>query len=159
MAEKIFLGNSTTATFVCPKCDRSRVSDISKFLSVKAQLKIKCTCKCGHIFSVIIERRKYHRKSLELSGVVFSSEKERKFIMTVEDLSRSGCRIKILASFPFNVGDTIQVEFNLDDNEFSFISKKGVIRSINGPALGLEFTEVEKYDKIGQYLMLSSNTP
>ena len=155
MAEKIFLGDSTTATFVCPKCDRSRTSDISKLLTAKAQLKIKCTCKCGNIFSVIIERRKYYRKTLELSGVAFGSESERKFIMTLQDLSRSGCRIKINAAFPFVVNETIQVEFNLDDKDLSFISKKALIRSINGPSLGLEFTEIEKYDKIGQYLMFS----
>ena len=155
MAEKIFLGDSTTATFVCPKCDRSRTSDISKLLTAKAQLKIKCTCKCGHIFSVIIERRKYYRKTLELSGVAYGSESERKFIMTLQDLSRSGCRIKINAAFPFAVNETIQVEFNLDDKDLSFISKKALIRSINGPSIGLEFTEIEKYDKIGQYLMFS----
>jgi len=155
MAEKIFLGTSTTATFVCPECERSRTTDISKLLTAKAQLKIKCTCKCGHTFSVVIERRKYYRRSLELSGVVFSSDDGRKFIMAVKDLSRSGSRIKINSSFPFSIDDVIHVEFNLDDKDRSFISKTAVIRSINGPLLGLEFTEIEKYDKIGQYLMFS----
>ncbi|BCS95784.1 hypothetical protein DSLASN_14160 [Desulfoluna limicola] len=155
MAEKIFLGNSTSATFVCPECERSRTSDVSKLLTAKAQLKIKCTCKCGHVFSVVIERRKYYRKTLDLSGVAFTDESGRKFIMTVKDLSRSGCRIKINSSFPFAVDDVIQVEFSLDDKDRAFISKQAVIRSINGPSLGLEFTEIEKYDKIGQYLMFS----
>jgi len=155
MVEKIFLGNSTSATFVCPECERSRTSDVSKLLTAEAQLKIKCTCKCGHVFSVVIERRKYYRKTLALSGVVFSSDSERKFIMAVKDLSRSGCRIKVNSSFPFSVEDTIRVEFNLDDKDRAFISKTAVIRSINGPTLGLEFTEIEKYDKIGQYLMFS----
>jgi len=75
--------------------------------------------------------------------------------MTVKDLSRSGCRIKINSAFPFSVDDVIQVEFSLDDKDRAFISKQAVIRSINGPSLGLEFTEIEKYDKIGQYLMFS----
>lgn len=155
MAEKIFIGNSTTATFVCPECERSRTSDVSKLLTAKAQLKIKCTCKCGHVFSVVIERRKYYRKTLDLSGVAFSSETGRKFIMMVKDISRSGCRININSSFPFTVDDIIQVEFNLDDKDRAFISKKALIKSINGPSLGLEFNELEKYDKIGQYLMFS----
>lgn len=155
MSEKIFLGNSTTATFVCPECDRSRTADISKLLTAKAQLKIKCTCKCGHLFTVVIERRKYYRKTLDLSGVAFGSDNDRKFVMTVKDLSRSGSRIQINSAFPFTVDDIIQVEFNLDDKDRSFISKKAVIRSINGPFLGLEFTEIEKYDRIGQYLMFS----
>ncbi len=155
MVEKIFVGNSTTVTFVCPKCDRSRVSDISKFLIVKAQLKIKCTCKCGHVFSVMIERRKYHRKTLKLSGLAFSSERQRRFIMTVADLSQSGCRITMHTSFPFHVGAVIQVVFNLDDKALTLICKKAVIRSINGLVLGLEFTEIETYDKIGAYLMHS----
>lgn len=155
MAEKIFIGNSTTATFVCPECERSRTSDVSKLLTAKAQLKIKCTCKCGHVFSVVIERRKYYRKTLDLSGVAFSSETGRKFIMMVKDISRSGCRININSSFPFTVDDIIQVEFNLDDKDRAFISKKALIKSINGPSLGLEFNELEKYDKIGKYLMFS----
>ncbi len=87
--------------------------------------------------------------------MVFSSETGRKFVMTVNDLSRSGARIKINSSFPFSVGDLIQVEFNLDDKDRSFIQKKSEVRSINGPFLGLEFTEIEKYDKIGQYLMFN----
>lgn len=155
MAEKIFLGNSTTATFVCPECERSRTTDISKLLNAKAQLKIKCTCKCGHTFSVVIERRKYYRKTLELSGVAFGSDDGRKFVMTVKDLSRSGARIKINSKFPFTVDDTLHVEFSLDDKDRSFISKTAIIRSINGPFLGIEFTEIEKYDKLGQYLMFS----
>jgi len=87
--------------------------------------------------------------------VAFSSEDGRKFVMMVKDLSRSGSRIKINTSFPFSIDDIVHVEFNLDDKDRSFISKTAVIRSINGPFLGLEFTEIEKYDKIGQYLMFS----
>lgn len=156
MTEKIFLGNSTMATFVCPECERSRTTDISKLLTAKAQLKIKCTCKCGHVFPVVIERRKYFRKTLALSGVIFTSQGDRKYIMAIKDLSRSGCRVKINTAFPFALEDIVQVEFNLDDKDRSFVSKEAVIRSINGPSLGLEFTEIEKYDKIGQYLMFTS---
>ncbi|MCG8473246.1 MAG: PilZ domain-containing protein [Desulfobacterales bacterium] len=155
MTEKIFLGDSTSATFVCPKCERSRTSDISRILTAKARIKIKCTCKCGHVFPVFIERRKYFRKTLDLSGVIYSSAGDRKYIMAVKDLSQSGCRIKINTSFPFALEDVVQVEFNLDDNDRSFVSKEAVIRSINGPLLGLEFMEIKKYDKIGQYLMFS----
>ena len=156
MTEKIFIGDSTTATFVCPECERSRTADISKLLTAKAEIKIKCTCKCGHVFPVFIERRKFFRKTLNLSGVIYTSQGDRKYIMTVQDLSRSGCRVKINTSFPFAPEDIVQVEFNLDDKDRSFVSKEAVIRGINGPLLGLEFVEVEKFDKVSQYLMVSS---
>jgi hypothetical protein len=52
----------------------------------------------------------------------------------------------------FEVGDTLQIEFSLDDEERSQIREKGVVRRIQSNRVGLEFITTDHYGKLGQYL-------
>ena len=86
MLEEIRIyATSDVATFVCPKCDKSRKADLTKLLSLEAEIKINCKCKCGYNFKAIIERRKFFRKEVELSGV----------IKTEEDLKRAFVKVNV----------------------------------------------------------------
>ncbi len=150
---RIFV-TSGSATFSCPKCDKSRTADVSKIISKKAIIKINCRCKCGYAFKAILERRKYFRKSIELKGTCQSENDMRPVVVSVVDISRSGCKISLdNENNTFLKNEKIYIEFNLDDTSHSLITKTAIIRSNKDGVIGAEFESINEYDKIGQYLM------
>lgn len=152
---RIFV-TSDFATFACPKCDKARTADVSKILTKKTEIKINCKCKCGYKFKAILERRKFFRKNIELSGI-FQSRKELKPVMVkIVDISRSGCKIKLSkGSNTFYVSEPVLIEFNLDDLKKSLVKKEATIRSNTGDLIGVEFDSIDEYDKLGHYLMFN----
>lgn len=152
---RIFVSDNY-ATFVCPECDVARTADVSKVIKSKAHIKINCKCKCGHEFKAILERRKFFRKDIELPGSFYSVDNSSKTFTTVIDVSRSGCKLKINPDInTFDIGDNIFIEFKLDDLSNSLIRKQAIIRSNAGSHLGVEFSSIEEYDKLGHYLMFT----
>ncbi len=153
MKERVFINSDNIATFICPECEKVRNADVSKILGIDKALKIKCQCKCGNKFEAIIERRKYFRKSISFDGICYIGKAKMKFPVTVVDISRSGLKLELKASHDLKSGDELLIEFNLDDNEKTLISKKIIVRSISGLNVGIEFKSPEHYDKLGSYLM------
>ncbi len=152
---RIFI-TSGLATFSCPKCDKGRTADVSKILTKKAIIKINCKCKCGYTFKAVLERRKFFRKNIELKGTCQSKSDMRPIVVSVVDLSRSGCKIKLdNENNTFLENDKIIIKFNLDDTSNSLITKSAIVRSSDGAVIGAEFESMNEYDKIGQYLMFN----
>ncbi|MCP4370824.1 MAG: PilZ domain-containing protein [Deltaproteobacteria bacterium] len=159
MAEKIFVTEDNMAVFECPQCKKTRREDVSRFKDTRQAAKIRAKCSCGHLFKVILERRRSFRKKVNFPGTythVFPDYREDNGGITVKDLSRSGVKIKLNVEKEFKIGDILTVEFQLDDNNRSSIKKEAVIRKISNPYLGLEFNSVDSSnpsDKaIGFYL-------
>lgn len=150
---RIFV-TSGSAVFSCPKCDKARTADVSGIISKKNVVKINCKCKCGYAFKAVLERRRFYRKNLELKGTCQSERDMNPVVVTIVDLSRSGCKIKV-ESNTFSKDDRIFLEFKLDDTNQSLITKSAIIRSSEKGLLGVEFDSIDEYDKIGQYLMFS----
>lgn len=150
---RIFV-TSGSATFSCPKCDKARTADVSKIISKKAEIKINCKCKCGYTFKAILERRKFYRKNTRLKGICKSERTMQPAVVSILDISRSGCKISLENdNNTFLENDKIFIEFNLDDTNKSLITKSAIIRSNKNGIIGAEFETIDKYDKIGQYLM------
>lgn len=155
MKERVFINSDNVATFICPDCQKVRHANVSKIIGLNKALSIKCQCKCGKRFEAILERRKYFRKDIELDGVVFSGDGKEKFPVTISDVSRSGLKLEFKAHYEFSPGDELLIEFYLDNREKTLISKKIIVRSINGLNFGVEFKSSEHYDKFGSYLMFN----
>lgn len=152
---RIFI-TSGSATFSCPKCDKARTADVSKIIAKKAIIKINCKCKCGYTFKAVLERRKFFRKNIKLKGTCQLESDMRPIVVSVVDLSRSGCKIKLESeNNTFLENDKIFIEFNLDDTNNSLITKSAIIKSSQGGIIGAEFESMNEYDKIGQYLMFN----
>lgn len=150
---RIFVSNNT-ATFVCPECTKSRTANVANIIKSKSQVRINCKCKCGHTFKALLERRKFFRKDIELPGTFHSERDGKKTFTTVVDVSRSGCKLKINPEInTFRVGDTVIIEFRLDDSSRSSIQKKATIKTNEGTFLGVQFSSIEEFDKLGHYLM------
>lgn len=152
MPERVYINSENKATFLCPVCSKSRVVDVAKYLKTQAAVKVTCKCKCGHSYSVILERRKDFRKTTNLPGRFFTS-KGKQGLMTVTDISRSGLGFKMNIYQDIKVGEKLKVEFNLDDQPRSLINREVVVKTIRDNHIGTEFTSLEHYDRLGPYLI------
>ena len=68
MIEKLYNTGSNTAVVACSSCNRQRVVDISKYLDVPKEVKLKVRCKCGNTWSVVLEKRRFFRHNIRLPG-------------------------------------------------------------------------------------------
>jgi hypothetical protein len=140
MAEKVFIHDDDTATFVCPSCQKKRTIDASPYKFMDRSIMIKRKCSCGYVHVVLLERRRFIRKSVELPGSYIVENGCMKMPMTVKDLSRSGLKIELKEIEEVDAGDTLYIEFRLDDPHRTLIKKTVVVRTIMGLTLGVEFT-------------------
>jgi hypothetical protein len=144
------------ATFICPKCQKSKTVNVSKYARLDKIVKVKVTCPCGYGYTSILEKRKKYRKQTNIPGSFVQLTDGRQTggsLMTVTDLSTSGLKLQINTQHNCTVGDVIIVEFRLDDANRTLIKKKVIVRNIVGKNIGTEFAPTEALDKaLGFYL-------
>jgi len=154
---KVFMNEENIATFVCPKCEKSKTSDVSKYKDIDQAVKIKVRCPCTNVYSVLLERRKYYRKEVNLPGTYKCSQKNLKGPMKVKDLSRFGLKFDAGSTHIVSAGDRISVEFTLDDSHKTVIQKDAVVRTVHDAIIGAEFRNVNDVSladrRLGFYLM------
>ena len=157
MTKKTYVTDDHKATFVCDVCEHAKIADVSRYKDIGKALTVKCKCKCGHQFEVTLEKRGMIRKPVNLAGTYAHISPLGDKIeghMTVRNLSRKGLQLELNTDQNFEVGDTLEVDFRLDDVSRSPILKPVIIRNIKGRKLGTEFSEAEAFDKmLGLYLM------
>ncbi|MFO8083045.1 MAG: PilZ domain-containing protein [Desulfobacterales bacterium] len=152
MTQIVFVNQENKAIFTCPKCTKAK-NDVSRVLNENKKAHIKVKCPCGHILPVILERRKFYRKTTTLHGIFIPEKNLKEHPLTVVNLSRSGLEFKSTEISKLQVGDRLKVKFWLDNNSRSLISKTVIIRKIEEHTAGTEFCEMDEYDKVlGFYL-------
>jgi len=156
MAETVYVTESNTAVFRCPQCQRAKTVDVSTFAESKSPLRFKLTCPCGHVASVVLEKRKRYRKGAHLPGTYVhyvNGQPRGKGAMTVKDLSTNGMKLVLNGSTTIAPGDLLKLEFRLDDAQRSLVQKKVVVRNVSDNFIGTEFAATESLDKaLGFYL-------
>jgi len=155
MAYRIYIFDNK-ASFVCPKCKKSKTINVKKYKKTKKKVKVNCKCPCGNSFEALLERRSYHRKEITLPGI-YSRSLEANGIekgnIVIMDLSRAGLKFKSHVKAEFRIGDRLSIDFHLNDKEKSFIKREAVIRNISHDSLiGAQFDSSDFYGKIGAYL-------
>lgn len=152
MTQKAFVNQDLMATFNCPKCQKSKRMDVSRFCSQQKEIKLRYKCKCQYSYSVVLERRRYVRKPVRLLGNVLRERK--RYAMKVEDLSRYGMRIKMIDSLsPLQKEDVLEIEFNLDDANHTKVNKEVIVQTLMPQAIGVKFKTTDHYDQFGKYLL------
>ena len=162
MIKKYFVKNNKIIQIDCEKCGHTRNKDVSKYLalSLEQEIKFKYNCPCGNSFSLIIERRRYIRKSVNFIGsITFKKKKYGVLILDilVIDISRYGLKIKLAEKLDIKENEKIEITFRLDDKPKSQITKEAIVKNINFPIVGIEFLSHDHYDKFGSYILFSFN--
>lgn len=154
--KKVFMTSDNMATFVCPKCEKAKTVDVSQYKNINKAVRVKCRCTCRHTYTVLLERRKHFRKKTKLFGQYYFGSPKNRGLMTVTDISRTGLKFEVSVTPHFKIGDTLFVDFELDDSHKTLIKKEVIVRSINGLRIGVEFRYLDPDDyynnKIGFYL-------
>jgi len=157
MIKKVCINAENQATFICDACGHARVADVGSHAAYGKPVKVKCTCQCGHQFTVILEKRHILRKSTNCAGafVHFDDYGEKtEGRMKVVDISRTGLKLQVNNDYNLRIGDRIDVEFRLDDVHRTLIQKRVVIRNIDRGYVGTEFADKDEFNKaLGTYLM------
>ena len=149
---KIFVSSELAATFVCESCGNSSTRDVSKFIRHKAKVQLKYKCKCGHIFSVILERRRGIRKEVQFKGVLIQNRKQ--FPGVITDLSHNGIQFKTLEKALIKEESMAEVKFTLDNPNRSEVRKRIRIRkAFSEYSFGCEFEDTDHFDDLGKYFL------
>ena len=99
--EIIYAGETDHVTVTCPKCGLSKNKDISDFKDTPKRL--KATCKCGEVFQVDLELRKYYRKKDEKGEVL------------IKNISMNGINFETLKTHNISKDDIAELKFTLDN--------------------------------------------
>jgi len=157
MVEKVYITNENKATFICPRCEKTRTVDVSQYARMEQTVKVKSRCPCGHEWTCVLEKRKQYRKGANLSGIyqhIVDGREMDRGKMVVVDISAGGIKLKLEVDRNFKVGDVLKVEFKLDDSKQTPIKKTVVIRNAGDSLYGAAFKGTDSYDPVlGFYLM------
>lgn len=157
MVQRVFISSKNTATFICPECNSAKTVDVARYAAIQQKVTVKCRCACGHHFEVILEKRRQYRKTTDLPGTYFyrmANGEMDKGNMRVVDVSSSGLKLKLAVARDFTIGDTLRVEFHLDDKRRTFMEKKVIVRNVQSNLVGTAFAPLEGDDPhLGFYLM------
>jgi c-di-GMP-binding flagellar brake protein YcgR len=157
--KKVFISSTHQAPFLCEACGKQVVKDVSRFAALDHKIHLKWTCACGHPNSVMLERRRFVRKNVNLAGTYsFETQDGRSpcTAVTLLDISQRGLRFRQAQGRrppPLRIGQRLSMRFNLDDESQTAISREVTVRKINGDIVGAQFNTDQHYDKLGPYLL------
>jgi len=151
-SQKIYVRPDNTVVLTCPYCSLQREVNVALFRG-KKDLNIMC---CNR-FKVIIEFRKRVRKKTQLEGTYINhSQKDHEDNLTVQVLSISGLAFTCSDSHLFNMKDELTIEFILNDEHETVITKEAIVRNMRESSVGCEFTSGDELvftGPLGYYVM------
>lgn len=151
--KKVYVNEKNRVTIICPQCGNVKIYEAAQYKIAEGNRNIGISCtKCEANFTVFIDFRRYYRKIVSLQGVVYNQDEEFCKIV-VENISRNGVGFSLEDVFALKLEEPINIQFTLDDEEKTFIRKKGIVRYIKDNFIGAEFVELQKFSKeLGFYL-------
>jgi len=149
--QKVYVDDTNQATIICPKCGLKKNADVTNFKDTHKSLKAKC--RCGEVFRVDLEFRKYYRKKVRLHGEYFVQGKDEKGEINIEDISLGGIRFASLKPHYISRNDTVELKFTLDNPMRTEIQKLIKIKWIIDRNVGAEYIDPKSLGKdLGFYL-------
>jgi hypothetical protein len=150
--QKIYVDEHGEGTVTCPNCEKSKRVNFVKFKSAREPLKVKCIC--GSLFKIIVELRNYYRKSTQLPGNYTTPGSNKSGSIIVEDVSLSGIGFRTRLKHNLQIGEVIDLRFELDNSVRSEIVKRAVVKRLHDQFVGAEFCDLRAFDtELGYYLM------
>ena len=137
--EIIYAGATNHVTIICPKCGLKKNTNVSKFKDTHKRVKAKC--KCGEVFRLDLEFRRYHRKIVRLAGEYFEQEKDEKGEVFIKDISMTGINFETLKSHNISKDDTVELEFTLDNPNKTELHTLVKIMWVNDLDVGGQFID------------------
>ena len=96
-------------------------TNVFKFKDTHKRLKAKC--KCGEVFRVELEFRRYYRNEVRLAGEYFFQEKDERRDILIEDISMTGIRFSTLKPHNISKDDSVELKFTLTNQRKTEIQR------------------------------------
>ena len=143
----IHIRDNTAATLVCPACGLVRQIAVAKFRNDRHTLAIRC--RCGHVYSVLLDFRRHFRKPTSLAGTYVSRDPAGPGggVIRILNISRSGVGFTVSGRHRILPGQELQIEFQLTDRNRTVIKKQAVVRTVQENTVGCEFLCAGELDK------------
>jgi hypothetical protein len=152
---KLHPGKDGQVTLICPQCTKTTKEPVERLIVKRGPVKI--TCFCGNVFPVEIELRSTYRKNMYLDGLYVRTDLKGEWgKMTVKNISLGGLGFEVMSPrHGLQNGETIKVDFNLNDAHNTLIRRHVLIRVIYGRYIGCQFikSEISMDPDIGFYLL------
>lgn len=156
MEQKILIDSLDTARFACPECNREKIMQLSEYSINRQNTKVKCKCRCGHTYIVVLEKKIESIQDTQLLGTFISNGSIRcSGKMIIKKLNSKGLMLKTNIEQNLWPGLKLFLEFVLDDAKQSIVKKEVVVKAKKGKYLSAEFTSEEHYDNLGPYLFFN----
>ena len=111
--ETINVGDINHVTITCPKCGLAMSRNVTNFKDTPKRLKAKC--KCGEVFRIFLEFRRYYRKIVRISGDYFIQDKDEKGEVLIKNISIDGIKFETLKPHNIFKDDLVELNFVLDN--------------------------------------------
>ena len=118
-------------------------TNVFKFKDTHKRLKAKC--KCGEIFRVELEFRRYYRKEVRLAGEYFFHEKDERGDILIEDISMTGIKFSTLKRHYISRNDTVELKFTLNNQRKTEIQTFVKIIWIADRNVGAQFINLKHF--------------
>jgi hypothetical protein len=139
----VYADATDQVTIICPKCGFVNNIDIKKFKD--AHSKLKARCRCGEVFRVAMDFRKYCRKHVKFSGEYTLKEKKERGEILVEDISMTGIGFSTLRPHHISGNDKVELKFTLDNPKRTEIHTPVKIKWIVDRHIGAEFIDLDRF--------------
>jgi hypothetical protein len=154
--QRIFISNRSQAVLVCQQCGATKTVNVEPE-SVRGK-PVRVNCKsCGHSFEVVFDTRSRYRKGTALKGHYFGKAQveDQSGHLVISNLSLGGLKFQPKGKTTFAVGDSLTIEFTLDDPHKTPIRTEAVVKSVMDQDIGVEFTALDEHTRkiLGFYLM------
>lgn len=150
---KIFVRPDHTVTIVCPSCSRVKNASVGAYKDKCHNIKVRCSC--GTQFMVHLDFRRYFRKSTDLFGYYRIIKPPGRGFgeINVKDISLGGIGFTVSGINRIEIGQTLSLDFTLDDKKKTRLKKEVIVQSIVGDFIGSRFSDNELFEKeLGFYL-------
>ena len=153
--KKTYVRPDNTVVLTCTNCGFQKEVQAESFRDIKHTVKVKC--RCQKTFMVFLEFRNRVRKKTHLRGTYINhSQKDSSGFLIIQDISVTGMSFTSLDLKNFKVDDELRVEFTLDDEHRTEISKDIIVTDVRKKSVGCEYDSSEEVafgSPLGYYIM------
>jgi hypothetical protein len=152
--ERFFVKSDNTVDIKCPYCRTTRTVPVTKIKDPKEVFDVKCLCR--KVFKVILEFRKMYRKETELRGRYINQARPGdEGTIIVSNISMVGLGFHTIGPHYIECDNILTIEFRLDDEQKTFITREVAIKEVQGNFAGGEFINLDRYDKFLDFYLMA----
>jgi PilZ domain len=135
----------------CDQCQSTIVLTLEKM----ADLPVEMPCTCGNKIQVNADGRKFPRRAVNLLGHYVKPENGETGTIVIDNISFGGLRFHTKDdTHSIAHDDRLQLQFTLDDEAQSVVSKKISVRYVLWNTVGAQFIDTANFDQhLAAYLM------